>query len=138
MLKRLTQAIWTGGKIGLRTKHEVQGLMEDEGYRNYVLVKLLAESHEFNYDPETNVPNVVSNFSFAMRYIQYFVKLIVHHGSSAGTSRYNHVPTPSVAFESCDLRLRAQLGEPWIPQCWERLYASRTGAHPLLGSICRP
>ncbi len=110
MLKRLTQAIWTGGKIGLRTKHEVQGLMEDEGYRNYVLVKLLAESHEFNYDPETNVPNVVSKFSFTMRYIQHFVKLMVHHGLSAGSSRYHHVPTPSCARSRRSQLSKATLG----------------------------
>lgn len=59
MLKQLTQAIWSGEKVGLRTKHEVQSLMEDERYRNYVLVKLLAESHEFHFEPESPVPNVV-------------------------------------------------------------------------------
>lgn len=60
MLKQLTQAIWSGDKVGLRTKHEVQGLMEDERYRTYVLAKLLTESHEFHYEPESHVPNVVS------------------------------------------------------------------------------
>lgn len=59
LLQQLTQAIWSGEKVGLRTKHEVQVLMEDERYRNYALVKLLAESHEFRYEPESSVPNVV-------------------------------------------------------------------------------
>ena len=60
VLKRLTQAIWSGGKVGLRTKHEVQDLMKDERYRNYVLVKLLAESKDFQYEPDSHIPNVVS------------------------------------------------------------------------------
>ncbi|EUB62225.1 MAP kinase-activating death domain protein [Echinococcus granulosus] len=75
MLKQLTQAIWSGDRVGLRTKHEVQSLMEDERYRNYVLVKLLAESYEFHYEPELHVPNVVG-FASALQDILMFRHLV--------------------------------------------------------------
>ncbi|KAL5966833.1 MAP kinase-activating death domain protein, partial [Taenia solium] len=77
MLKQLTQAIWSGDKVGLRTKHEVQCLMEDERYRTYVLVKLLTESHEFHYEPELHVPNVALQDILMFRYLVWLTKAVI-------------------------------------------------------------
>ena len=93
MLKRLTQAIWSGEKVGLRTKHEVQDLMMDERYRNYVLVKLLAESHEFHYDPDLIVPNVVSTdrrlcYLFNINFFSFSLLTILRPAHSHRTVHY--------------------------------------------------
>ncbi|VDK21867.1 unnamed protein product [Taenia asiatica] len=77
MLKQLTQAIWSGDKVGLRMKHEVQCLMEDERYRTYVLVKLLTESHEFHYEPELHVPNVALQDILMFRYLVWLTKTVI-------------------------------------------------------------
>ncbi|KAL5110112.1 MAP kinase-activating death domain protein [Taenia crassiceps] len=77
VLKQLTQAIWSGDKVGLRTKHEVQGLMDDERYRTYVLVKLLNESHEFHYEPESHVPNVALQDILMFRYLVWLTKAVI-------------------------------------------------------------
>lgn len=77
MLKQLTQAIWSGDRVGLRTKHEVQSLMEDERYRNYVLVKLLAESYEFHYEPELHVPNVALQDILMFRHLVWLTKAVI-------------------------------------------------------------
>ncbi|VDM16576.1 unnamed protein product [Hydatigera taeniaeformis] len=77
LLKQLTQAIWSGDKVGLRTKHEVQGLMEDERYRTYVLVKLLAESHEFHYKPGSHVPDVALHDIPMFRHLVWLTKAVI-------------------------------------------------------------
>ncbi|VUZ48789.1 unnamed protein product, partial [Hymenolepis diminuta] len=77
LLQQLTQAIWSGEKVGLRTKHEVQVLMEDERYRNYALVKLLAESHEFRYEPESSVPNVALQDTPMFRHLVWLAKAVI-------------------------------------------------------------
>lgn len=60
LLKSVSRAIWSGEKIGLITKNDVRVLMEDEKYRSYLLIKLLAESMDFLYDVDSHIPDIVS------------------------------------------------------------------------------
>nr|VZI02556.1 unnamed protein product [Spirometra erinaceieuropaei] len=77
LLINLTRTIWTGEKVSLSVKNDVRALMEDERYRSYVLVKLLAETHDYAYDAEDRVPDVALQDTNMFRNLVWIVRTII-------------------------------------------------------------
>uniref|UniRef100_A0A0X3P5C3 MAP kinase-activating death domain-containing protein n=2 Tax=Schistocephalus solidus TaxID=70667 RepID=A0A0X3P5C3_SCHSO len=77
LLIGLTQTIWSGAKVSLTVKNDVRALMLDERYRSYLLLKLLAETHDYAYDAESRVPDVALQDTNMFRNLVWVVRTII-------------------------------------------------------------